>query len=109
MRDPLKPTDLHVLLALAPGELHGYALVKRIEEQSDGSVRMLPGNLYAILRRLELDRLIRPSRRKPAPDEDQRRRYYELTAEGRRALSDEATRMSLLSERVREALEGEAG
>jgi len=109
MRDPLKPSDLHVLLALAPGALHGYALVQRIEDESAGRVRLLPGNLYAVLRRLEVGGLLRPARRAPAPDEDQRRRYYELTALGRRTLAEEASRMSALSERVREALGGQHG
>jgi DNA-binding PadR family transcriptional regulator len=109
MRDPLRPSDLHVLLALTAGALHGYALVQRIEEQSEGRVRMLPGNLYAVLRRLELEGLLRHARKLPGPDEDQRRRYYELTGEGRRALEDEARRMSALSERVRAALGSESG
>ncbi|HVS65850.1 MAG TPA: helix-turn-helix transcriptional regulator [Thermoanaerobaculia bacterium] len=109
MRDPLKPADLHVLLALASGALHGYALVQRIEEESDGRIRMLPGNLYAVLRRLELDGLLCPARKAPRPDEDQRRRYYELTDEGRRTLEDEARRMSALSERVRAVLGSESG
>ena len=108
MREPLKPSDLHVLLALASGALHGYALVQRIEDESEGRVRMLPGNLYAVLRRLEVAGLLRPARRRPAPGEDQRRRYYELTADGRRVLEDEAERMSALSERVRNAI-GSAG
>jgi DNA-binding PadR family transcriptional regulator len=109
MRLPLKPADLHVLLALVSGPLHGYALVQRIETESSGLVRMLPGNLYAVLRRLEVAGLVRPSRRAPAPDEDQRRRYHELTAEGRRTLALEAERMSLLSDRVRASLGPGAG
>ncbi|HVS12876.1 MAG TPA: helix-turn-helix transcriptional regulator [Thermoanaerobaculia bacterium] len=109
MRSPLKPAELHVLLALAPGALHGYGMVERIEAASEGRVRLLPGNLYAVLRRLEVEGLVRPSRRGPAPDEDQRRRYYELTAAGRRALHEEAERMAALSERVRATLETEGG
>jgi hypothetical protein len=74
----LRPIELHVLLALIAGPLHGYALVRRIDEDSEGRVRLLPGNLYAVIRRLEAEGLVGESPRNPAPDEDQRRRYYQL-------------------------------
>ena len=78
----LRLVELHVLLALSAGPLHGYALAGRIAEDSDGRVRLLPGNLYAVIRRLEAEGLVGESRRKPAADEDQRRRCYQLaTAE----------------------------
>ena len=78
--------------------------MRAIEEQSDGRVKMLPGNLYAVIHRLVADGLACPSRTHPTPDEDQRRRYFELTPAGRRTLEAEKShyerlvgRMSALS------------
>ncbi|MEM1248756.1 MAG: helix-turn-helix transcriptional regulator [Acidobacteriota bacterium] len=94
---PVKPVDFHVLLALAGEELHGYGLVQRIEEQSEGKVRLVPSNLYAVLRRLESRGLVARSDRRPVPDlEDQRRRYFRLTTLGLRVLRAEAERLRRL-------------
>ena len=97
---PLKPVDLHLLLSLATEELHGYALVQRLEEESGGAIRLAPGNLYQILRRMMDAGLIDESERRPTRDEDQRRRYYRLTELGRAALQAETER---LREVVRQA------
>lgn len=84
----LKPADLHLLVALAEEPLHGYALAQRMEEESGGQVRLLPGNLYAILRRLEQAGLVAPA---PTTDgTDRRRRCFALTARGRRVLLGQA-------------------
>ncbi|MGH9320584.1 MAG: PadR family transcriptional regulator [Vicinamibacteria bacterium] len=101
----LRPVELHALLALSAGALHGYALARRIAEDSDGRVRLLPGNLYAVIRRLEAEGWVSESRRKPAADEDQRRRYYQLTASGRRKLANEARHLENLVARLRRRLE----
>jgi DNA-binding PadR family transcriptional regulator len=82
-----------LLLALADEDLHGYALLQEVERQSEGRLRPGTGTLYAALQRLEDDRLIRESPDLPAPDEDQRRRYFRITAHGRRAVRLEAERM----------------
>ena len=92
-----------MLLALAREPLHGYAIVQRMEEDSDGRVKILPGNLYTVLRRLEEAELVRESRKGPAPDEDQRRRYFELTATGHKALRDESVHLERLVKRLRSA------
>ncbi len=101
----VRPIELHVLLALTQGPLHGYALVRRIEEDSDGRLRPLPGNLYTVIRRLEAEGHVRESTTKPAPDEDQRRRYYQLTSAGRKMLAREARHLEYLVERLRGGLE----
>ena len=103
---PVKPVDFLVLLALAGEELHGYGLVQRIEEQSDGQIRLVPTNLYAVLRRLEQRGLIGASARRPVPErEDRRRRYFRITELGRRVLQAEATRLDrLLDDAVRKQL-----
>ena len=97
----LRSTELHVLIALAPGALHGYALVKRIEEESDARVKILPGNLYTVLRRLVAEGLVQESETQPEPDEDQRRRYFELSDKGRRVLSREANHLERLVTKLR--------
>lgn len=105
----LRPIELHVLLALTAGPMHGYGLVRRIDEDSDGRLRLLPGNLYTVIRRLEAEGLVCESRTKPAPHDDQRRRYYQLTTEGRRVLSREARHLENLVERLRNGLEPALG
>lgn len=102
----LKPVDLHVLLALVEGPLHGYALARQLETESEGRVRLLPGNLYAILNRFAADGLIRQAAPEPRPAGDGRRRYFELTDKGREQLTREARRLDrlLASVRVRQLL-----
>lgn len=104
MAGSLTPTELHVLLALAAEPAHGYALVRRIEEDSGGRMRLLPGNLYGVIHRLVAQGLVRESKRSPRRDEDQRRRCYELTARGRRALRGEARHLDHLLDRLRSRL-----
>lgn len=94
---PLQPAAFHILLALAAEERHGYALMSDVEELSDGALRIGPGTLYGSIKRLLAAGLIEESEARPdASLDDQRRRYYRLTAEGRAALSAEATRLARL-------------
>lgn len=98
----LKSHEFHVLVALADEPLHGYELAQRMEDDSEGRVQMMPGNLYAILQRLTDEGLIQPLARSPhGPDDDSRRRYYELTPAGRRALASEGLRLERLAARLR--------
>jgi DNA-binding PadR family transcriptional regulator len=90
----LPAASLHVVLALLGGEHHGYALMQAVEELSDGSVRMGPGTLYGTLNRLVSDGLIEETR------QDDRRRFYRLTAEGERVASAELARLQSLLQRV---------
>lgn len=94
---PLKPVDLLVLMTLSRGERHGYGIVADIAEQTEGRIRLVPGNLYAVLQRLEGVGLLTESPRRPAPDlDDRRRRYYGITPFGRRVLAAEAERLRRL-------------
>jgi DNA-binding PadR family transcriptional regulator len=87
----------HVLLALSEGEKHGWAIMRDAERLSDGVVRMGPGTLYGSLRRLLDAGLIEESGERPDPDlDDERRRYYRLTAAGADAVAAEATRLARL-------------
>ena len=97
----VRPIEFHVLLALAKGPLHGYGLVQLVEAESDGRVKIMPGNLYTVLRRLETEGLVRKSKRRPAPGEDPRRRYFELTKSGQTVLAREAAHLKRLVARTR--------
>jgi DNA-binding PadR family transcriptional regulator len=94
---PLTPAVLHILLALAGERLgkHGYAVAREVEQVTAGHIRMGPGTLYGSIQRMIDSDLIEeaPAARKPAKDDDERRRYYRLTPLGRRALELEAARL----------------
>ena len=105
---PLPAASLHVVLALLDGELHGYALMRRVEELSDGAVRMGPGTLYGTLNRLlDTGLIVETTDRSPRGD-NERRRYYELTANGRLVAADELTRLQALVHRTAGHLPGGA-
>jgi DNA-binding PadR family transcriptional regulator len=90
---PLTPAVLHILLALSTEERHGYGIMKQVERESRGKVKMGPGTLYGSIGRMMATGLIREGDRRvdPAMD-DERRIYYTLTALGRRALTAELER-----------------
>ena len=83
----------HVLLALAGDDLHGYAILKEVELRTGGKVRLSTGTLYGIIKRLLNDGLIVELRSRPADSDDERRRYYRLTPQGRQVAAAEAERM----------------
>jgi DNA-binding PadR family transcriptional regulator len=86
---PLTPAMFYVLVALADGQTHGYAILKDVEQLTNGSVRLSTGTLYGIIKRLLGDGLIRES----GSMNDERRRSYELTAFGRDVARAEAARL----------------
>jgi DNA-binding PadR family transcriptional regulator len=86
---PLTPALFHVLLSLTDGEKHGYAVIKEIEERTNGTVRLSTGTLYGIVKRLLQDGWIRDS----VLGSTDRRRAYRLTAFGRRVAEAEAGRL----------------
>lgn len=91
---PLTPAMFHVLLALAGDDLHGYAILKEVGLRTSGKVRLSTGTLYGIIKRLLNDGLIAELRSRPAEsDDDERRRYYRLTSQGRQVAAEEAERM----------------
>lgn len=109
---PLTPAVFHILLALASGEKHGYAIMLDAEKISSGQVKMGPGTLYGSIRRLLEAGLIEESDERPDPElDDQRRRYYRLTGMGRRVLVAEAERLARLvaQAEARQVLQTAAG
>ena len=103
---PLKPLVFQVLLALADGERHGWSLVRDVQQRG-GFERIMPGNFYRTLRAMLADGLIAelPLRTKAAND-DERRRYFQLTPLGTRAAAAEARRLEavLLEARTKKLL-----
>ena len=96
-RFPVSPAFFHILLALAAGEMHGYAIMHEVAILSDGQVTMGPGTLYGSIKKMLAGGLIEESARRPDPRlDDERRRYYRITDEGRRLLGAEAERLSRL-------------
>jgi DNA-binding PadR family transcriptional regulator len=90
---PLTPAVLHILLALSTEERHGYGIMKQVESESDGKVKMGPGTLYGSIGRMMDAGLIRESDKRPDPDmDDVRRIYYAITGAGREALQAELDR-----------------
>src|SRR6266404_9136949 len=89
---PLAPATLHILLALAAEDLHGYGIMQEVARQSDGRYKLGPGTLYDNLQKLLESGIVEESPRR-ASAKDPRRRYYRLTGFGRRLLSTEITRL----------------
>jgi DNA-binding PadR family transcriptional regulator len=96
---PLTQAGFLVLLAVASGEGHGYAVMRFAEETTDGRLRLPPGTLYRTISRLAADGFVEEveGQDKGAPH-DARRRYYRLTERGRRAAEDEAELLARLAE-----------
>jgi DNA-binding PadR family transcriptional regulator len=91
---PLTPAEFEVLIALADGDKHGYAILKEVARRSDGEVRLGVATLYALLRRLLAEGLLAESAERPtAALDDERRRYFRVTEFGRRVAMAEARRM----------------
>jgi DNA-binding PadR family transcriptional regulator len=99
---PLTPALLHTLLALADGEKHGYAIIKEIARRTDDEVTLGAGTLYALVKRAVGDGLIIESDNRPDPAlDDERRRYYRLTALGRTVAEAEIGRLQTIVEIAR--------
>jgi DNA-binding PadR family transcriptional regulator len=94
---PLRPVEFLVLLSLAEQDQHGYGLTQAIAQRTDGAIRLEPGNLYKVLKRLVADGLIAVAAHREVPELDrERRRYYHLTRLGTRVAALEAERLRTL-------------
>ena len=91
--EPLTPLSAAILFALASGASHGYAIIKEIEELTNGEMSPRTGSMYLALHRLLEDGLIEEA---DVRGDDERRRYYRLTTDGRAAARAEAERLSQL-------------
>ena len=102
---PLRPVEFQILLSLAEGERHGYAIILETEARTGGEMRMEPGTLYRALHRMKGNGLIQEQDRRPTADlgSDPRRRYYSITTSGRAAAAEQAGRLSRLVDAARAA------
>ena len=99
---PLTPAVFHILLTLADGEAHGYAMMQEVTRRSGGTVRLGPGTLYGAISRLLQDGIIEESEERPDPHmDDTRRRYYRLSNLGGRVLAAETERLAELVKAAR--------
>ena len=99
---PLTPAMFYVLVALADGDRHGYAIIKAVADHTSDTVVLSTGTLYGIIKRLLAEGLIVESARRPAAAlDDERRRYYRLTDFGRRVAIAEAERLEKMVAVVR--------
>jgi DNA-binding PadR family transcriptional regulator len=98
---PLTPPMFHVLLALADGDKHGYAILKEVSEQTNGEVQLRTGTLYGIIKRCLENGFIKEVRKPALKNDDPRRRYYHLTDSGREIAIAEAKRLQKLLTRAR--------
>jgi DNA-binding PadR family transcriptional regulator len=99
---PLNPRDYLVLFSLAAEDRHGYGIVKDIEQESAGRVRVDPANLYRSIKRMIASGLVEEAdEREPAAAGDERRRYYSITPFGREVVRLEASRLARLTDAAR--------
>ena len=99
---PLKTHWFHIMLALAGGEQHGYGIMQEVLNRTNGKVRLWPATLYGSIKRLTEAELVEESDERPAPElDDARRRYYRLTALGKRVLDAECERLQELVRTIR--------
>ena len=98
---PLTPAVFHILLALADGERHGYAIQQTVAQDTAGQLNMGPGTLYGTLKRMLADKMVEEA------GETDRRRYYRLSDSGRAAMRKESERLARLVQvaRTRNVLE----
>lgn len=93
----LTPAIFHILLALADGERHGYAIMQTVAKETGGAVRLGPGTLYRSIRVMLEHKLIAEADERPDPAiDDERRRYYRLTGRGLRVTQAEVERLRRL-------------
>ncbi|HUQ78290.1 MAG TPA: PadR family transcriptional regulator [Patescibacteria group bacterium] len=94
---PLSRVAMYVLLAIGPEERHGYAIMHEVRHITGGAIRLGPGAIYTTIKRLLVDGLIEEADGRPDPElDDERRRYYRLTALGRSVAASEVRRLDAL-------------
>lgn len=100
MPKDLTPAAFNILLCLASGSMHGYAIIQSVKNSTEGRVKLNPGTLYSTIKKLLETGLIAESEIRPE-DDDERRRYYMLTSIGRKVVQAEAQHLERLVKQAR--------
>ena len=101
---PIPAATLHILIALADGDRHGYAIIQDVEARTGGELKLSAGTLYRSIQRMLEQGLLVETRDRPAPeDDDERRRYYRITTLGTAVAKAEARRLTDLVRMARAA------
>jgi DNA-binding PadR family transcriptional regulator len=101
---PLPPVTFHILLALADGDRHGYAIIQEVATRTGGELTLSAGTLYRSIHRMLEQGLVVETRERPDPeDDDERRRYYRITKFGVETAKAEARRLTQLVKLARES------
>jgi len=94
---PLPPATFHILVSLAQGDRHGYAIIQDVAERTGGALKLSAGTLYRSIHRMLEQGLVSETSTRPAPaQDDERRRYYRLTPLGIRVMRAETERLAEL-------------
>ena len=93
---PLTPVEFHILLSLTDADRHGYAILQDVSERTGGQIRLRTGTLYTVIKRMLDGGWLEETEPRTRADEDERRRYYRLTALGRQVVRVEARRLQAL-------------
>ncbi len=94
---PLTPATFHILLALVGQERHGYSIMREVEAYTQGKLRLGATTLYRSIKQMLTTHLLEEAEERPDPElDDERRRYYRLTAFGRQVLQAETSRLAAL-------------
>ncbi len=94
---PLTPAAFHIMLTLVDGERHGYGIMQEVALYTDGTVHLGPTTLYRSIKQMLAAGLIEELAERPDPAlDDERRRYYRLTAFGQRVAAAETQRLEQL-------------
>jgi len=101
---PLPEAAFHILMAVADDDRHGYAIIQDVAARTDGALKLSPGTLYRSIQRMLEQGLIQETAERPAPElDDERRRYYRITAFGRAVANAEARRLAQLVKLARQS------
>lgn len=92
---PLPPATFHILVSLTDADRHGYGIMQEVSQRTGGRTKLNPGTLYTTIQRLlEKGLIVELNERRDGEEEDERRRYYRLTPDGRRAAQLELARLT---------------
>jgi len=101
---PLPEATFHILMAVAEGDRHGYAIIQDVSARTGGALKLSPGTLYRSIQRMLEQGLLEETAERPAAElDDERRRYYRITVFGRQVAKAEARRLAQLVRLARES------